>query len=272
MVQHSTEMGNTHSETCVLADGAALRYRVEGASGAPMLVLSNSLGTNLAMWDAQMPTLAQRFRVLRYDSRGHGASTNAAGPYAIAQLARDVLALLDHLDVPRAHFCGLSMGGMVGMWLGAHAEERIDRLALCNTAPRIGSAESWNARIDAVRKGGIEAIADGVVGGWFTPAFRERAPRTIRQMRYMLIANPAEGYVAACAAVRDMNLWDALPDIDRPTLIISGAHDVATPPADGRRMAQEISGARYAELDAAHISNVEQAERFTAEVVDFLTA
>ena len=272
MAQHSVEKGDAHGETCVLADGGALRYRIEGPSGAPVLVLSNSLGTNVAMWDAQMPVFAQRFRVLRYDSRGHGASTNTQGPYAIAQLARDVLALLDHVNVSRAHFCGLSMGGVVGMWLGAHAEERIDRLVLCNTAPRTGSAESWNARIDAVRKGGIEAIADAVIDRWFTAAFRERAPRTIRQMRYMLIANPAEGYVAACAAVRDMDQWDALPDIDRPTLIISGAHDAATPPADGRRMAQEIPGARYIELDAAHISNVEQAERFTAEVVDFLGA
>lgn len=270
MAQRSAAKGDTHDETCVLADGAALRYRVEGPPGAPMLVFSNSLGTNIAMWNAQIPVLAQWFQVLRYDSRGHGASTNAEAPYAIAQLARDVLALLDERKVARAHFCGLSIGGMVGAWLGAHAGERVDRLILCNTAPRIGSAASWNARIDAVRKGGMEAIADAVVDRWFTAAFRERAPRTIKQMRYMLIANPVEGYAAACAAVRDMDQSDALPDIARPTLIISGAQDAVTPPAEGRRMAREIPGAKYVELDAAHISNVEQAERFTAEVVDFL--
>jgi 3-oxoadipate enol-lactonase len=271
MLKRSAEK-NVDDQTCVLADGTALRYRIEGPPGAPMLLLSNSLGTNIAMWDAQAPVLTQRFRVLRYDSRGHGASTNAGRPYAIAQLARDVLALLDEVEVARVHFCGLSMGGMVGMWLGAHAEERIDRLILCNTAPRIGSAESWNTRIDAVRKGGIEAIADAVIDRWFTAEFRQRASRTVRQMRYMLIANPPEGYSAACAAVRDTDQWDVLPDIGRPTLVVSGAHDMATPPADGRRMAREISGAKYVELDAAHISNVEQPERFTAEVVDFLGA
>lgn len=270
-MQRSAEK-NVDDQTCVLADGTALRYRIEGPPGAPMLLLSNSLGTNIAMWDAQTPVLTRRFRVLRYDSRGHGASTNAGRPYAIAQLARDVLSLLDAVEVARVHFCGLSMGGMVGMWLGAHADERIDRLILCNTAPRIGSAELWNTRIDAVRKGGIEAIADAVIDRWFTAEYRQRASRTVRQMRYMLIANPVEGYAAACAAIRDTDQWDVLPDISRPTLIISGAHDVAAPPADGRRMAREISGAKYVELDAAHISNVEQPERFTSEVVDFLGA
>jgi 3-oxoadipate enol-lactonase len=272
MLKRSATKGDTPDRTCVLADGTALRYRIEGPPGAPTLVLSNSLGTNVAMWDAQAAVLAQRFRVLRYDNRGQGASTNTEERYGMAQLARDVLTLLDALEVARAHFCGLSMGGMVGMWLGAHAEERIDRLILCNTAPRIGSAQSWNGRIDAVRKGGLAAIADGVVDGWFTAEFRKRAPRTVKQMRYMLIANPSEGYAAACAAVRDTDHWDVLPDIGRPTLIVSGAHDAAAPPAEGRRMAQEIPGAAYVELDAAHISNVEQPDRFTAAVVDFLGA
>ena len=253
-----------------LAAGARLRYRIEGARGAPPLVLSNSLGTNLAMWDAQMPALVERFRVLRYDSRGHGRSDVTPGPYAIERLARDVVALLDELDIARAHFCGLSMGGMVGMWLGARAVARVDRLVLCNTAPRIGTTESWNARIDAVRKGGVEAIADAVLERWFTAGFRERNPDRVRQMREMLTATAPEGYIASCAAVRDMDQWAAVADIARPTLIVSGTHDAATPPADGCRMAQEIRGAKYVELDAAHISNVEQAERFTSEVVDFL--
>ena len=254
-----------------LAAGARLRYRIEGARDAPVLVLSNSLGTHLAMWDAQMPALVERFRVLRYDSRGHGRSDVTPGPYATERLARDVVALLDELDIARAHFCGLSMGGMVGMWLGARAGDRIDHLVLCNTAPKIRTPEAYDARIDAVRRGGMEAIADAVLERWFTAGFRERYPDQVQDMRRMLTATAPEGYVASCAAVRDTELWAALADISRPTLIVSGTHDAATPPADGRRMAQEIRGAKYVELDAAHISNVEQAERFTAQVVDFLS-
>lgn len=254
----------------VLAAGARIRYRIEGAPYAPVIVLSNSLGTNLVMWDAQMPAMIERFRVLRYDSRGHGQSEIAPGPYTIERLARDVVALLDELGIARAHFCGLSMGGMVGMWLGARASARIDRLVLCNTAPKIGTAQSWNARIDAVRKGGMDAIADAVLERWFTAEFRERNPDQLRQMRRMLTATAPQGYVACCAAVRDMDQWSAIAGIARPTLVVTGTHDAATPPADGRRMAHEIRGAEYVELDAAHISNLERVERFTSEVVDFL--
>ena len=156
------------------------------------------------------------------------------------------------------------------MWLAAHAPERIDRLVLCNTAPRIGPPEKWNTRIDAVRKGGLESIAKGVVEGWFTARFREREPDLVRRMRAMLIASPRDGYIASCAAVRDMDQWSALAEIHCPTLIVSGTHDVATPVADGRRMASEIRDAQYVELDAAHISNIEAAEPFTADVSGFL--
>jgi 3-oxoadipate enol-lactonase len=244
--------------------------RVDGPLDAPVLVLSNSLGTNLAMWDVQIPALTARFRVLRYDTRGHGSSKVTAGPYSIEMLARDVLVLLDALKIKRAHFCGLSMGGMTGMWLGAHAPDRIDRLVLANTATKIGSAETWNARIDRVRKGGMDAIADAVLGPWFTDRFRARAPDTVARMRSMLTATLAEGYIASCAAVRDTDQWNAIPSIRCPTLVIAGTHDVATPPAAGREMAQKISDARYVELDAAHISNVEAADRFTAETIAFL--
>jgi 3-oxoadipate enol-lactonase len=248
-----------------------LKCRVDGAADAPVLVLSNSLGTNLAMWDAQMPALRASFRVLRYDSRGHGASTVTPGPYSIEQLARDVLILLDGLRIGRAHFCGLSMGGMVGMWLGAHAPTRIDRLVLCNTSPRIGPPEVYNTRIEAVRKGGVSSIAEAVLGRWFTAGFRERSPGEVVRMRAMLTATSADGYVAACAAVRDMDQWNSVATIKCPTLVISGTHDAATPPADGRRMAEVIPGARYVELDAAHISNIEAAPAFTAAVISFLT-
>jgi 3-oxoadipate enol-lactonase len=253
---------------------ARFNFRMDGPvhlpAEAPVLVLSNSLGTNLAMWEPQIPALTRRFRVLRYDSRGHGATAVTPGPYSIAQLARDVIGLLDALAIPRAHFCGLSMGGMVGMWLGVNAPDRVDRLVLCNTSPKIGSPETWNARIDKVRADGLASIADALLEGWFTPAFRQREPGLLARMRAMLIATPVEGYCAACAAVRDMDQWNALPAIRRPTLVIAGAHDAASPAADGRRMAQAITGAEYVELDAAHISNVEAAAAFTAAVSDFL--
>jgi 3-oxoadipate enol-lactonase len=253
-------------------DGATIGYRLDGPVGAPALVLANSLGTNFSMWDAQMPAFAARFRVLRYDSRGHGVSTAGVGPYTIERLARDVLTLLDHLRIARTHFCGLSLGGVIGMWVGAHASSRIDRLVLCNTAPRIGSPDLWNARIDAVSRGGLEAVADAVLDRFLTREFRQRAPETTRSLRDALTAGSSGGYRASCAAIRDIDQWDSIAAIDRPTLVISSTHDSATPAADGWRMAHKIAGAKYVELDAGHISNVEAAEAFTAEVLRFLEA
>lgn len=252
--------------------GARFNCRFDGSPAAPVLLLSNSLGTNLAMWDAQIPEFARHFRVLRYDSRGHGASAVTPGPYSIAQLTGDALALLDAFDIERACFCGLSMGGVVGIWLGAHAPERIDRLILCNTSPKIGTPELWNARIDAVRRGGVAAIADAVLERWFTARFREHEPRTVAWMRAMLSSTPSDGYIASCAALRDMDQREALPAIRRPTLVIAGTHDITTPAAEGRRMAERIQGARYVELDAVHISNVEAPAPFTRSVLDFLTS
>jgi 3-oxoadipate enol-lactonase len=252
--------------------GERFHCRVDGPVGAPVVVLANSLGTNLSMWDAQMPSLSARFRVMRYDTRGHGSSVISPGGYAVDTLGRDVLGLLDALNIQRAHFCGLSMGGAIGMWLALNAPERIDRLALADTAARFGTAQKWNGRIDAVRRGGLGAIADGVLEGWFTPRFRERAPDAVARLRQMLLAAPVEGYLASCAAVRDVDLRSAIGRIACPTLVIVGTHDVPTPPAEGRALAERIAGARYVELDAAHISNVEAAERFTAELVGFLTS
>ena len=252
-------------------DNAPMHYRVEGQAGAPVVVLSHSLGTTLGMWDPQMPALAERFRVLRYDSRGHGESAVTPGPYTIARLGRDVIALLDGLGIQRVSFCGLSMGGMVGMWLGAHAPERVEKLVLCNTAARIGSPEFWDSRIENIRRSGMEPIATAVLGRWFTPGFHERSPDTIRGMRRMLVETPPEGYAACCAAIRDADLREVLPRIQARTLVIAGTHDAATPPADGRFVAEKVQGARYVELAAAHLSNIEAAARFTADVVAFLS-
>jgi 3-oxoadipate enol-lactonase len=250
--------------------GARLNYRFDGEDDAPVVMLCNSLGTDLSMWDAQVPVLSRRFRILRYDSRGHGRSSVTPGPYTIEQLARDAIGLLDALELPQVRFCGLSMGGMVGQWLGASAPTRLSQLVLCNTAARIGPPEIWNARIDAVNKGGMAVIVEGVVARWYTAAFIASTPAAIETTRTMLLTTPAAGYVACCAAVRDMDQREAASRIAVPTLVVSGAHDAVTSPAEGRFLVQHIVGAEYIELDAAHLSNIEAEAAFTAAVMGFL--
>ncbi len=252
-----------------LAD-VRLHYRFDGAADAPVVMLSNSLGTNLAMWDAQLPALAAHYRVLRYDSRGHGHSAVTHGPYTIEQLARDALGLLDHLGLQRIRFCGLSMGGMVGQWLGANAAQRLSRIVLCNTAAQIGTPDIWNARIDAVNKGGMAAIVDGVLARWYTAPFIASAPDAIGATREMLLTTPAAGYVASCAAVRDMDQRDSTSRIAVPTLVIAGTHDLVTSPADARFLADHIVDAHYVELPAAHLSNIEAPSAFTSALIEFL--
>ena len=252
--------------------GARLHYRFDGAADAPVVMLSNSLGTDLSMWDPQMSALNARYRVLRYDTRGHGQSAVTQGPYTIESLAEDVLGLLDALAIGRVHFCGLSMGGMVGQWLGAHAPQRVDKLILCNTAARIGPPDVWNTRIDNVQKGGMAAIVDAVLARWYTPDFAATDPGAIERTRQMLLRAPPAGYVACCAAIRDMDQRESVSRITVPTLVIAGAHDVATPPADGRFLAERIQGARYVELPAAHLSNIEAAPAFTAALTEFLAS
>lgn len=251
-------------------DGARFFYRFDGPASAPVLTLCNSLGTDHTMWDPQVPVLAQKLRVLRYDRRGHGASAVTPGPYTIERLGRDALGLLDALGIARVRFCGLSLGGMTGMWLGAHAPDRIERLVLCNTAAQIGSPEPWNARIEAVRKGGMQSIESGVMARWFTARFLQDPTSMLGRMRQVLVGLSPEGYAACCAAVRDMDQRQSIARITAPTLVITGTHDAATPPAAGQLIAATIPGARYVELDAAHISNVEAADRFTEALAGFV--
>lgn len=251
---------------------AQVHYAFEGSPEKPILIFSNSLGATLSMWDSQLTECQKFFRVLAYDTRGHGKSSVTLGPYAIEQLANDVLALADSLKIHRFHFCGLSMGGQTGMWLAANAPERLHRLVLCNTAAKIGSADMWNARIDTVRKNGMSYVAPAVIERWFTATFRRENPVvTGNIMRALEQTNP-EGYTANCAAVRDFDFREQLHRIHSPTLVISGAHDPATTPADGQFLGKHISGAGYVELNAAHLSNIEAAERFTREVLRFLTS
>jgi 3-oxoadipate enol-lactonase len=252
--------------------GTDLYYGFSGPEGAPVLVLSNSLGTNLHMWDAQIPDFTKHFRVLRYDTRGHGRSSVTPGLYSIAQLSDDVLHLLDALQLSQVHFCGLSMGGMTGMFLGFHSPARFHKIVACSAAAKIGTAESWNARIEAVKKGGMKSIASTVIERWFTAPFRASHPTEVAAMQAMLEnANP-QGYLANCAAVRDMNLRDSLAVIKVPTLIVCGTHDPAATVAEGRYLAEHIPGSSFVELSASHISNIEAKTTFNREVLPFLLA
>ncbi len=255
-----------------LADGD-LNYQLEGPAGAPVLLLSNSLGTDLGMWDTQMPAFTEHFRVLRYDTRGHGQSQVSAGFYSIEQLGRDVLALLDHLDIAKVHFCGLSMGGLIGQWLGIHAGARLDRLVLCNTAAKIANDEVWNSRIDMVLQGGQQAMSDlrdASIARWFTPEFAAAQPAQANRITAMLAATSAQGYAGNCAAVRDADFREQLAAIKQPTLIVCGTADAVTTPEHGRFMQQQIAGAQLVELHAAHLSNVEAGEAFTVALLAFL--
>jgi len=264
-------MANADSKL-VDVSGEQIHYALEGAAGKPVLVLSNSLGTNFRMWDAQMPEFQKTLQVLRYDTRGHGKSSVTPGPYSIEQLAKDVIGLADALKVERFHFCGLSMGGMIGMWLAVNAPKRLSKLVLCDTAAKIGTAETWNTRIETVRKDGMKPVAAAAIERWFSLAFRQKNPPSIASTRKTLEETNPEGYAANCAAVRDFDFREQLGRIRTPTLVISGTHDPATPPADGQFLASHIQGARFVELNAAHLSNIEDADRFTREVVTFLNS
>jgi len=249
---------------------AQLYYEWSGAEHAPVLVLSNSLGTTHRMWDPQVAAFTAHFRLLRYDTRGHGQSSATPGPYTIEKLGWDVVQLLDYLQLERVHFCGLSMGGMIGMFLGANAANRFHKIVLCNTAAKIGTLETWNARIDAVQKGGMQAVAAGIVERWLTPAYRASHPgESAAVLRMLEQANP-DGYVACCAAVRDMDQRETLQNVQVPALVLAGTHDPAALPADGQFLAKHIPGASYVEVNAAHLSNIEAQDKFNTHVVSFL--
>jgi len=251
-------------------ESVRLHYEIAGPAGAPALVFSNSLGATFSMWDSQFRLLQKQFRVVRYDTRGHGQSSVTPGPYAIEQLARDVLALLEKLQLDRVHFCGLSMGGQTGMWLALHAPALLNKLVLCNTAAKIGAAEMWNARIEAVGKGGMQPVSTAVMERWFSADYRANSPEVVGAIQLAFESANPEGYTANCAAVRDFDAREAVTAIRVPTLVIAGTHDAATTPAEGRFLAERIPGARYVELNAAHISNIEQRDRFTSELSSFL--
>jgi 3-oxoadipate enol-lactonase len=239
-----------------------LAYELTGPADAPVVVLGNSLGTTREMWASQLPALAENYRVLRYDQLGHGESGLLPGTYNIEQLGTELLALLDELGIQNFRYAGLSLGGMVGIWLGAHVQSRVDRLVLMCTSAYLGPEAGYAERGQTVRAQGIGVIADVVIARWFTPEFAERDPSTVESTRAMLRATPPEGYAGCCDAIATMDERADLAKIAAPTMVIGGAEDPAIPPAHQEQIAEGVPGARLEILpQAAHLANIEQPER-----------
>ncbi len=253
-----------------IRDGCSIWYTVDGPPGRPALLLSNSLGTTVDLWEGLVPALAQRYRVIRYDTRGHGRSDAPGGVYSLETLGRDALAVLDAEGVERAAVCGVSLGGLTALWLGIHMPERVTRLVPANTGAQIGTDALWNERIAGVEASGVGPIVEPLLGIWFTPGFRAQHPETIARFRTMIGSSRSEGYIGCCAAVRDADLRDRLATIERPCLVVVGSRDVATPPSLGHLLRDRIPGARLVTLQAAHLSNVEQPDLFLAALMEFL--
>jgi 3-oxoadipate enol-lactonase len=253
------------------SNGCPLNVEVTGPERGPVLMLCNSLGTDLHMWDPQLKPLSQDFRLVRYDRRGHGKSGVTKGPYSMEMLGRDALAIMNGLGLQKVSWCGLSMGGMVGQWVGANAPDRIERLVLANTSCYYPAKEFWQDRIKIVSEKGLNAIVGPNMERWFTKDFRDREPAIVARMADTFVKTPVEGYLGCGAAIRDMDHRALLPKIKAPTLVIAGNSNVATPIEGAVFIQKQIPGAALTVLEAAHISNVEQAGSFTSEVLGFLT-
>jgi 3-oxoadipate enol-lactonase len=254
----------------IQSNGCPINVVIEGAENAPVLMLSNSLGTTHAMWQPQLEAFKQHFRLVRFDRRGHGGSGVPKGPYTMEGLARDALAVLDGLGLKKVNWCGLSMGGMEGMWLGANAPERFERMVLCNTSAQFPDRKIWDDRLRFARQNGLAAMVGANMERWFTKGFREREPKTIAWISDMFLTTPLEGYIGCGEAVRDMDHRALLPNIKVPTLVIAGRHDPATTLQAGEYLRDHIPGVAFTVLEAAHISNVEQPAAFSNAVLEFL--
>jgi len=255
--------------TFTTGDGCTIAYALSGRESAPVLILSNSLGTSMTMWEPQLAALDEHFRVLRYDMRGHGRSDAPPGAYSLDRLGRDVIELADFVGVAAFSFCGLSLGGMIGQWLGWRAPERLQQLVIANSSAFMGPASAWDERIRTVLNDGMAAMAGPVLARWFTPSFAAD-PANTRAILHGLERSSAQGYAGCCAAVRDMDMRRVLSLIDTPCLIIGGNQDPATPPSHTRELHVGIAGSRCVMLDAAHLSNIEQPQPFTNAVLAFL--
>lgn len=257
-------------QSAAMSDGCKINYRFDGQTDAPVLVLSNSLSSTLAMWERQISEFSKHFRILRYDHRGHGGSDVPPGPYTIDLLARDAKELIEKLDVAPVAFCGLSLGGMVGMWLAANAPHLLTRAVFANTSAYFGNPDIWNQRIASVEANGMQAAAEATIQRWLTQDFRDANPEITQKTFDMIANNSAAGYIAAAPGVRDVDLREALPRITTPSLVIAGALDPSTPPAMSEAILETIPDARLAILDSAHMSNIEKTDEFNRLVVSFL--
>jgi 3-oxoadipate enol-lactonase len=252
-------------------DGARIWYTIDGRDDAPAVLLIHSLGTSHALWDAQLPTLVDRFRLIRYDARGHGKSSAPPGEFTIEQLGRDALAVLDAAGVQTATICGVSIGGLTSIWLGQNAHDRVSRLVLANTAARIGTSDVWSERMQFVRESGIEIAAEQAIPRWFTDAFCEEHPDIVARFLAIARSCPLDSYIAACAALRDADLRRDLHRVTVPTLVVAGSKDESTTVADGAYLRDNIPEARMEVLDASHLSNVERSAEFSALLDEFLS-
>ena len=248
-----------------------IHYHLEGPEQAPVVMLSNSLASNLTMWEEQVPHLVHAgYRVLRYDSRGHGHSAVPQGPYSIEMLTQDAVGLLDGLDLDQVLFCGLSKGGMVGQMLGVRHPERLSALALCSTSAHMGPPETWDERIKAVQTQGMQAVAGPTIDRWFTSAGQKRIPQRIDAVRQMILSTPVQGFCASCEAIRDMDQRESIASIDLPTLVAVGEHDQGTPVSHAQLIHGRIASSELRIIpDAAHMINMEQADIFTGMLLDF---
>ncbi|KJF65587.1 3-oxoadipate enol-lactonase [Rhizobium nepotum] len=250
-----------------------LHYRIDGdtddGTGKPWLMFCNSLGTDLRMWDAQVVELSRHYRMLRYDCRGHGLSSAPPAPYTLTDLGNDVIALLDALDIARAHFCGLSIGGLTGQWLGLHARERFGKIVVCATAARIGTAESWSARIEAVRENGLGGLTAVTAMRWFTPVFNAAEPAIVGRILDSFAATSIDGYIGCCAALAGSDLRKDIDKIANPLLAISGEDDPVCPPSELEAIAAGVRQGRHVSLPGRHIVNVESASVFNPVLLEF---
>ena len=255
------------------SDDARIAYRTDGDAGLPLLVLSNSIGTDLHMWDGQIAALTRVFRVLRYDARGHGASSVPPGPYSLARLGQDVIELLDALGERRVHFLGLSLGGIVGQWLAVHAPQRVERLVLAHTSPWFGPQDQWEARIAGVLDApDMHGATATFLANWFPESWLDGARAEVAPFRATLLATNRHGLAGSFAAVQGTDLRSALATIDVPTLVIAGEFDPVTSVRDGELIATSIPGAKLLTLPAVHLSNVEFPRQFEDAVLGFLQA
>lgn len=254
------------------SNDAQINYQTFGDATKPALIFSNSLGTNFKMWQAQIDFFQQDFFVICYDTRGHGASSAPQGPYSIDQLGQDVVNLLDHLNVEKTAFCGISMGGLTGQWLAIHRPERFNQVVVCNTAAKIGQEQAWNDRAALVREQGLQPIASTAASRWFTEPFIQSNATVVNNLQNDLAAGSAEGYASCCEALAKADVREQLKDITVPVLVVAGQQDPVTTVVDGQFMVERIANSQLFEINASHISNVELPNEFNQAVKQFIQA